>query len=112
MPDSALVVFTSLPNPVQAKKLSRQILRRKYAACINLIKEVESFFWWKGKIERANECLLLIKTRRSRFEHLRTFIEKNHPYSVPEIIALPIQKGNRAYLKWLAFSVRSRRVPG
>ncbi len=101
MPDSALVILTTLPSSAHAKKLGRKILQKKYAACINIVKGVESLFWWKGKIDQAKESLLLIKTRKSRFERLRTFIEKNHPYSVPEIIALPIQKGNRAYLKWL-----------
>jgi len=106
MPDSFLLVLTTLPNRAQAEKLSRQILKERLAACINSVKGLESLFWWDGKIDRAKETLLLIKTRTSCFNRLRVFIEKHHPYSVPEIIAVPIRKGNASYLKWLQASVR------
>ena len=106
MRDSFLLVLTTLPNHAQAEKLSRQILKERLAACVSSVKGVESFFWWQGKIDRAKEILLLVKTRASRFNRLRVFIEKHHPYSVPEILAVPIRKGNASYLKWLKASVR------
>lgn len=95
------VVLTTVPTRAKARQLTTLILRKKLAACVNILGPAESFFWWKGKIDRTKEFLLLIKTRISRFDRLRTFIEKHHPYSVPEIIALPIRKGNTPYLKWL-----------
>jgi len=105
MKDSCLVVLTTLPSRTHARKISRLILARKLAACVNLIGPVESSFWWKGKIDRAKEFLLLIKTRADRFTLLRRFLEKNHPYSVPEIVALPIKRGNPPYLNWIRKSI-------
>ena len=101
MPRPYQIVLTTLPNRSQARKLSQRILKARLAACTNLLGPAESFFWWKGKIDRAKEFLLLIKTRASHFDRLRRFIEKNHPYSVPEIAALPIEKGNASYLNWI-----------
>lgn len=101
MPNSFLVVLTTLPSRPQARKLSRKILKARLAACINILGPAESYFWWRGKIDRAKEFLLLIKTRVPHFDRLRRFIEKNHPYAVPEIVALPLQKGSAAYLDWI-----------
>lgn len=105
MPDSFIVVLTTLPTRSKAQELSKAVLRKKLAACINLLGPAQSAFWWKGKIDHATEYLLLIKTRSSHFARLRRFLEKNHPYSVPEIIALPIRKGNPPYLSWIKKSI-------
>ena len=101
MPSSCLLVLTTLPHRFEARKISRLILKKKLAACINLIGPAESSFWWEGKVDHAREYLLFIKTRSSQFGRLRQFLEKNHPYSVPEIVAFPIVKGNAAYLNWI-----------
>ena len=106
MPSAYLVVLTALPTLSKARQISTLILKRNLAACVNLVGLAESSFWWRGKIDHAKEYLLLIKTRASRFERLRQLLEKNHPYSVPEIVALPIVKGNAPYLKWLKTNVR------
>ena len=86
--------------------MARILLKEKLAACINLLGPLESFFWWQKKIDRANEYLLLIKTQASHFKRLRSLIEKKHPYSIPETIALPIRQGNPAYLDWLRSSLK------
>lgn len=106
MSDSSFVVLTTLPSDSKARKIARLLLKEKFAACVNIVGPVHSLFWWQGKVDRAKEFLLLIKTRASRFERLQKFLEKHHPYSVPEIIALPIHKGNRAYLDWIRTSLR------
>jgi periplasmic divalent cation tolerance protein len=72
---------------------------------VNIMGPAESSFWWQGKIDRAREYLLLIKTRTSQFVRLRQFLERHHPYSVPEIVALPIEKANAPYLNWIRNSV-------
>lgn len=105
MPSSCLVVLTTLPTRAQARKISQLLLKKKLAACINLIGPAESSFWWQGKIDKAREYLLFIKTHRSHFIRLRRFLEKNHPYSVPEIVALSISKGNSTYLNWIRKSI-------
>ncbi len=107
MPSPYLVVLTTLSKRSEARRLSRLLLRERLAACVNVLGPAESSFWWKGKIDHAKEYLLLIKTRASSFTRLRRFLEKNHPYDVPEIVALPIEKGNRSYLDWIKRSVRA-----
>ena len=102
--DAYLVVLTTLPNLAQSRKLSRLLLKSRLAACTNIFGPAESSFWWKGKIDKSREYLMLVKTRASHFKRLRELIGKNHPYSVPEIIALRIQAGNAAYLDWLKTS--------
>lgn len=106
MPSSCVIVLTTLPTRSKARQISTLVLQKKLAACVNLLGPAESSFWWEGKVGHAKEYLLLIKTRGSHFERLRQFLEKNHPYSVPEIVALPIEKGNTPYLSWLKTSTR------
>ena len=105
MPDSFVIVLSTLPNVSKARRISKLILQKKLAACINILGPAESLFWWQGEIDRTKEHLLLIKTKASHFSSLRSLLEKYHPYSVPEIIALPIRKGNGPYLNWLRASV-------
>ena len=106
MRGSFLLVMTTLPTRAKARSISRLLLKNKVAACVNLLGPIESAFWWEGKIDRAREYLLLIKTRTSCFERLRRLLEKKHPYSVPEIVSVAISKGNPSYLRWIRKSVR------
>ena len=106
MPSSCLIVLTTLPTLSKGRQISAQLLKKKLAACVNLLGPAESSFWWEGKIDHAKEYLLLIKTRASHFDRLRRFLEKIHPYSTPEIVALSLEKGNASYLNWLKASVR------
>lgn len=106
MSDSFLVVFSTFPTLPKAREISKLLIEKRMAGCINIVGPAESFFWWKGKVDRAREYLLVIKTKARRFSRLRNFLQKHHPYSVPEIIALPIRKGNSPYLNWLKASVR------
>jgi len=96
----ALVVLVTIPQK-SAKSFIRKILKQKLCACINLIKGVESFFWWQGKIDQAKEALLVIKTKEANFPVLKKFIESIHPYRVCEIVALKVDKINQKYLSWL-----------
>ena len=107
MPDSFLVVLTTLPSAATARRMAVRVLQMKFAACVNILGPAHSYFWWKGRVDHTREHLLLMKTRASRFDRLRRFLEKNHPYEVPEIVALPIRKGNAPYLKWLADSTKA-----
>ena len=103
--DRCLVVLVTAPRLAVARKLAAAILEAKMAACINLLRGVESHYIWRGKRERSNEVLLLIKTTGRRLAALRSLVEKLHPYEVPEFIALPISAGSRPYLQWLKQSV-------
>lgn len=99
-----LVVLCTVPVG-KGEDLSNMIVENKLAACVNVIKGIKSVYWWKGNIERDEEELMIIKTKMERFEELLGFIKENHPYSVPEIIALPIIYGNEDYLRWMDESI-------
>ena len=90
--------------------MANLILDQKLAACINLSGPIRSLFRWKGKKQQAKEILMLIKTRKTLFPKLQKFLQKNHPYSVPEIIAVPLAAGSPAYLAWLASETKSLNV--
>lgn len=98
---SFIVVYCTVPDVKSAKKLSHKILEAKLAACISIQKSVTSLFVWEGKLEEESESLLFIKTKKRLFDELEKFIIKNHPYDIPEIIALPIIKGHTPYLRWI-----------
>jgi len=81
-------------------------LKNRRAACVNIIPRIESWYWWQGKIEQSKEFLLLIKTSRQRLPVLARLIKRHHSYQVPELIACPIQWGDKKYLNWLLQSLR------
>jgi periplasmic divalent cation tolerance protein len=101
-----IVVLATCGSQKEARKIARALVERRLAACVNEIgAPVTSVYRWKGKVESAKEFLLVIKTTKKRFAALRKAIRELHSYEVPEIIALPIVEGSRAYLDWIAESV-------
>lgn len=103
----ALVVLVTCPSAAVARRLARQLIRRRVAACVNVLPGVESLFRWRGKVDRAREALLVIKTTAARFPALRRDVLAGHPYEVPEIIALPVIAGHAPYLTWVRDSVEA-----
>ena len=101
-----IVVYITTGNIKEAEKISDKLIKDKLAACTNMIPKVKSVFSWKGKIEEADEQLLIVKTKRSLFRSLVKAVKKLHSYEVPEIIALPIIDGNEAYLNWIKGTVK------
>jgi len=95
------LVMITCSSRKEALKIKKVLLERRKVACINIIPKVESFFWWKDKIDSCPEVLLLAKTERSNLEKIVALVKKIHKYEVPEIIALPIIGGNKEYLKWI-----------
>lgn len=103
-----IAVLVTCPNEREAARLARILVERRLAACVNIHRNpVRSIYRWQGKIEEANEHLLVIKSTRRRFAALREAITRAHSYQVPEIIALPIVGGSPKYLRWVAESVAS-----
>jgi periplasmic divalent cation tolerance protein len=86
--------------------IAQALLKNKLAACVNIIDKIESFFWWQGKIDCAEEALLLVKSKKSKLPKIIKLVKSLHSYSVPEIIALPIIAGEKKYLKWIDESLR------
>ena len=96
-----VVVFITVDTPANAQKLADKLLAARKAACVNIIPGVSSQYWWQDKIEKAGEVMLVVKTRAALLDELITLVKQNHPYTVPEIIALPVIGGNKDYLDWL-----------
>lgn len=101
-----IVVFVSASSKDEADKIAKGLIEAKLAACVNIIGGVVSHFWWQAKLDCAQEVMLVIKTRGALFPKLAKKIKQLHSYEVAEIIALPIIKGNKAYLDWIDDSTR------
>ncbi len=100
-PSGALVVLTTCPDQATGEKIARALVEEGLAACVNLVPGLVSIYRWEGRLCRDPEVLLVTKTRRGRLPALRRRIQALHPYSVPEILALPVTAGSPAYLQWL-----------
>jgi periplasmic divalent cation tolerance protein len=105
-----IVVLVTCGSVKEARKIGRSLVEERLAACVNVLQSpVESIYRWKGKVDTAAEFLMIIKSSRERFAALAERIKALHSYDIPEIIALPIEKGSRDYLAWLTDSVRSQK---
>ena len=98
---SAMIVITSAPDRDVALKIARALIERKLAACVNILAECTSVYRWQGKLETATEVPLLIKTRAAIYPELEAAIKSLHPYELPEIVAVPIERGSPEYLEWV-----------
>jgi periplasmic divalent cation tolerance protein len=96
-----IVVFSTCATPEEAARIARKLIEERLAACVNVTQAVRSFYRWKGSIEQADECLLVIKSSRDLFERLRIELEKAHTYEVPEIVAVAVVDGSPNYLNWI-----------
>jgi len=103
---AACVVLTTFGDMKSAERMARSVVSAKLAACATAVPGAVSHYRWKNKVQRAREVLLLVKTSRSLWPRLLTHIKKNHPYDVPEILAVPVSKGSREYLSWLKKSLK------
>jgi len=97
-----VIALVTCPDRKAADRLSKLILERRLAACINVIGGVRSSYRWKGKIEKAEEALMLIKTTMARVKDVELLVKQNHPYEVPEFIVLPVKYGSGEYLAWMS----------
>lgn len=100
-----IILFITTGSDEEAQKISKILLEGKKVACVNIIDKVSSHFWWEGKLDSAQENLLIAKTRASLLSEIIELVKKTHSYDIPEIIALPIIGGNQDYLEWLEQSV-------
>jgi len=103
---SNIVLFIATANAEEARRIADVLLSERKAACVNIVPRVSSFFWWQGKVDSAQESLLIVKTKASVLNQIVSLVKEHHSYDVPEIIALPIIGGNRDYLEWLGKEVK------
>ena len=95
-----IVVLCTVPDEATADELANGLVEERLAACVNAISAVKSFYRWQGKIEIDQEIQLVIKTPKGRFDQLAAWIKANHPYEVPEILAVPAERVSEEYLAW------------
>jgi periplasmic divalent cation tolerance protein len=100
--DNFRLVLVTCANHMQAKLIARSVVEKRLAACVNILRSpIESHYRWQGKVEKARELLLLIKTTTRRLGGLEREVKRLHSYDVPEFIAVPIVAGSTSYLDWL-----------
>ncbi|MBK8575522.1 MAG: divalent-cation tolerance protein CutA [Elusimicrobia bacterium] len=102
---AVVVVLMTAPNARVSRRLAASLVAERLAACVNIV-GVRSLYRWQGKLEKSVEHLLLAKTTRARLPALMRRVKILHPYTVPEIVALPVRGGNASYLSWLSNSVK------
>jgi periplasmic divalent cation tolerance protein len=96
-----IVILITSDSIEEADHIARVLLEKKKVACINILRGIDSYFWWEGKVDSARENLLIAKTRASLLPEVVALVRKIHSYDVPEVIALPIIGGNQDYLEWI-----------
>ena len=94
-----ITVFTTVSSKQEAKKISRGLVEKKLAYCVNTIPSIQSTYHWDGKLCVDDELLLIIKTKEEKFSTLKDWVLENHSYDIPEVIAIPISHGSSDYLK-------------
>lgn len=101
-----IVVLTTAPDAKTARSLAKRLVADRSAACVSIKDGFVSYYRWKGKLTKAGESLLLIKTEKSKFARVKQTLLAEHPYENPEIISLPVVQGSQKYLSWLSDSVK------
>lgn len=106
MPTDALVVLTTLGSAQDAREFVRGLVRDRLIACGTVL-PAASIYRWEGDVQEADECVVLLKTEGSKWDALVAAVESRHPYDVPELLALPVDRGARPYLEWVHSEVRA-----
>ena len=99
---STLLVFTNLPDRATAERLAGELIGKRLAACVNILAPCRSVYRWKDDLQHDEEHPMLIKTTRERYPALEDAIRAAHPYELPEIVAVPVERGLPAYLDWVS----------
>jgi periplasmic divalent cation tolerance protein len=107
MESTKLLVLTNLPNRAAAEKLADTLIAQKLAACVNILAPCRSVYRWKDAVQHDEEHPMLIKTTSERYAALEQAVRAGHPYELPEIIAMPIERGLPAYLDWVAAETKA-----
>jgi periplasmic divalent cation tolerance protein len=100
-----IVIFITASGEKEAKKIAAALIKNKLAACVNIIEKISSLFQWQGKVSRAGEALLIVKSKKSKLNKIIKLVKALHSYEVPEIIAIPIVAGEKKYLNWINDSI-------
>jgi len=96
-----LVVFTTAPDIWEAESLAEKLVKERLAACVQVLPQMTSFYFWEGEVQKEGEHLMLIKTDDAKFDALKNFIQQNHSYEVPEIVAVKSDQASQPYIDWI-----------
>ncbi len=107
MTSDEVIILITASSGDESVKIATALVNEHLAACVNILPEVRSLFFWEGKTQDAREVLLICKSRQPLFEKLMIRVKELHSYNVPEIIAIPIVEGSREYLDWLRETVKA-----
>jgi periplasmic divalent cation tolerance protein len=107
-----LIVLTNMPDAASAASLATRLVEQRVAACVNVLAPCRSVYRWQDTIEHAHEVPMLIKTTACRYAALEAAIRAEHPYELPEIVAVPVATGLAGYLGWVAAETAPARVAG
>lgn len=108
MPSDYVIMLTTLPPTVDGAAFAETLVREHLAACVNVLPEMQSVYWWKGEVEHAREHQVLIKTTAVRLDDVQARIRQLHPYDVPELLVLRVDGGDEMYLDWVSQSTREQ----
>ena len=108
MNNNYIVILVTAKDKQEAEKITQTLLKENLIACANIVNPVTSFFHWSGKIDKAEECLIVMKSRSDLFTQVVELVRGLHSYEVPEILALPIVEGSAAYLDWMSGVLKQR----
>lgn len=108
MEEDFIQVFTTTEKKEDAERIAKALIDAKLAACVQIMGPIESTYRWKGKIEKSAEWFCFIKSTKNLYPDLESAIKKQHPYEVPEIIAVPVSGGSADYLNWLKGQVKEQ----
>jgi periplasmic divalent cation tolerance protein len=100
-----VLVLTTAGSEAEARKIATELVERRLAACVNIVPRIQSVYRWEGKIETADEYLLIIKTTKARSTDVQATIRELHSYDLPECIVIAMEEGSAEYLKWIEESV-------
>ena len=104
---AAFLVLTNLPDRAAAERLADLIIEKRLAACVNILAPCRSVYRWKGAVQHDEEHPMLVKTTAECYPQLEKVLREGHPYELPEIIAVPIERGLPAYLAWVAAETKA-----
>jgi periplasmic divalent cation tolerance protein len=105
--ERAVLLYTTWPSLVEAEQAGRALVERRLAACVNILPGMVSHYWWQGKIERAEEVVMIVKTRASLSEAAGAAVKQMHSYTTPSIMVLPVESADADYQRWIVEETQS-----